>query len=90
VEPYAVPADVYSEAPHEGRGGWTWYTGAAGWLYRAGLEPDHRREPEGSLPRCIPGQPGRSPAPGRGARPPLRRRSRAPGPGGARIDASEG
>jgi cyclic beta-1,2-glucan synthetase len=38
VEPYAVPADVYSEAPHEGRGGWTWYTGAAGWLYRAGLE----------------------------------------------------
>ncbi len=38
VEPYAVPADVYSEAPHVGRGGWTWYTGAAGWLYRAGLE----------------------------------------------------
>jgi cyclic beta-1,2-glucan synthetase len=38
VEPYAVAADVYSEAPHEGRGGWTWYTGSAGWLYRAGLE----------------------------------------------------
>jgi cyclic beta-1,2-glucan synthetase len=38
VEPYAVPADVYSEPPHVGRGGWTWYTGAAGWLYRAGLE----------------------------------------------------
>ncbi|MEJ2541937.1 MAG: phosphorylase, partial [Gemmatimonadota bacterium] len=38
VEPYAVAADVYSEPPHEGRGGWTWYTGAAGWLYRAGLE----------------------------------------------------
>ncbi len=38
VEPYAIAADVYSEAPHEGRGGWTWYTGAAGWLYRAGLE----------------------------------------------------
>ena len=38
VEPYAVAADVYSENPHAGRGGWTWYTGAAGWLYRAGLE----------------------------------------------------
>lgn len=38
VEPYAVPADIYSIAPHDGRGGWTWYTGAAGWLYRAGLE----------------------------------------------------
>jgi cyclic beta-1,2-glucan synthetase len=38
VEPYAIAADVYSEPPHEGRGGWTWYTGAAGWLYRAGLE----------------------------------------------------
>ncbi len=38
VEPYVVAGDVYSEAPHAGRGGWTWYTGAAGWLYRAGLE----------------------------------------------------
>jgi cyclic beta-1,2-glucan synthetase len=38
VEPYAVAADVYSQPPHVGRGGWTWYTGAAGWLYRAGLE----------------------------------------------------
>jgi cyclic beta-1,2-glucan synthetase len=38
VEPYAVAADIYSEPPHIGRGGWTWYTGAAGWLYRAGLE----------------------------------------------------
>ncbi len=38
VEPYAVAADVYSEPPHVGRGGWTWYTGAAGWLYRLGLE----------------------------------------------------
>jgi cyclic beta-1,2-glucan synthetase len=38
VEPYAVAADVYSQPPHTGRGGWTWYTGAAGWLYRAGLE----------------------------------------------------
>ena len=38
VEPYVVAGDVYAEPPHTGRGGWTWYTGAAGWLYRAGLE----------------------------------------------------
>ena len=38
VEPYAVAADIYSEPPNAGRGGWTWYTGAAGWLYRLGLE----------------------------------------------------
>jgi cyclic beta-1,2-glucan synthetase len=38
VEPYVVAADVYSVAPHVGRGGWTWYTGAAGWMYRAGIE----------------------------------------------------
>ncbi len=38
VEPYVVAADVYSVAPHVGRGGWTWYTGSAGWMYRAGLE----------------------------------------------------
>jgi cyclic beta-1,2-glucan synthetase len=37
-EPYVISADVYSEFPHIGRGGWSWYTGAAGWLYRAGLE----------------------------------------------------
>lgn len=38
VEPYVVAADVYSTAPHEGRGGWTWYTGSAGWMHRAGIE----------------------------------------------------
>ncbi|SFC25087.1 cyclic beta-1,2-glucan synthetase [Polaromonas sp. OV174] len=38
VEPYVACADVYSVAPYIGRGGWTWYTGSAGWLYRAGLE----------------------------------------------------
>jgi cyclic beta-1,2-glucan glucanotransferase len=38
VEPYVVCADVYNAAPHVGRGGWTWYTGSAGWMYRAGLE----------------------------------------------------
>ncbi len=38
VEPYVMAADVYGEKPHRGRGGWTWYTGAAGWMYKAGLE----------------------------------------------------
>jgi cyclic beta-1,2-glucan synthetase len=38
VEPYVVAADVYSMPPHVGRGGWTWYTGSAGWLQRAGIE----------------------------------------------------
>ncbi len=38
VEPYVVAADVYSTAPHVGRGGWTWYTGSAGWMQRAGVE----------------------------------------------------
>ena len=37
-EPYVAAADVYAEYPHVGRGGWTWYTGSAGWMYRAGLE----------------------------------------------------
>ncbi len=38
VEPYVIAADVYSMPPHVGRGGWTWYTGSAGWMHRAGLE----------------------------------------------------
>ncbi len=38
VEPYVVAADVYSVAPHQGRGGWTWYTGSAGWMYRLLVE----------------------------------------------------
>ena len=38
VEPYVVCADVYGAAPHTGRGGWTWYTGAASWLYRVAIE----------------------------------------------------
>jgi cellobiose phosphorylase len=51
VEPYVVAADVYAVAPHVGRGGWTWYTGSAGWMYRllietllgVNLEGDHLR-----------------------------------------------
>jgi cyclic beta-1,2-glucan synthetase len=38
LEPYAMAADVYSQPPYTGRGGWSWYTGAAGWLHRAALE----------------------------------------------------
>ena len=38
VEPYVAVGDVYAVPPHNGRGGWTWYTGSAGWMYRAGLE----------------------------------------------------
>ena len=38
VEPYVVAADVYAVAPHNGRGGWTWYTGSAGWLYQLIIE----------------------------------------------------
>ncbi len=38
VEPYVSAGDVYSAEDHVGRGGWTWYSGSAGWLYRAGIE----------------------------------------------------
>ncbi|MBK5186911.1 MAG: hypothetical protein JJD97_01635, partial [Gemmatimonadaceae bacterium] len=38
VEPYVIAADVYGVAPHVGRGGWTWYTGSAGWMYRVAIE----------------------------------------------------
>lgn len=62
VEPYVVAADVYSVAPHEGRGGWTWYTGSAAWMYRAAVEGilglrregDHLRI-DPCLPRDWPG-----------------------------------
>ncbi len=38
AEPYVIAADVYGVRPHEGRGGWTWYTGSSGWMYRLGIE----------------------------------------------------
>jgi cyclic beta-1,2-glucan synthetase len=38
TEPYVMAGDVYARPPHAGRGGWSWYTGSAGWMYRAGLE----------------------------------------------------
>ncbi|MCC7411116.1 MAG: cyclic beta 1-2 glucan synthetase [Gammaproteobacteria bacterium] len=57
VEPYVMCADIYAASPHTGRGGWTWYTGAAGWMYRLTveallglhLELDHLR-----IAPCIP------------------------------------
>ena len=59
VEPYVMCADIYAAAPHTGRGGWTWYTGAAGWMYQLivetllglKLEVDHLR-----IAPCIPEQ----------------------------------
>jgi cellobiose phosphorylase len=38
IEPYIVAADIYAVAPHTGRGGWSWYTGSAGWMYRLIVE----------------------------------------------------
>ncbi|MGB5852959.1 MAG: glycosyl transferase family 36, partial [Rhodanobacter sp.] len=57
VEPYVVCADVYSVAPHVGRGGWTWYTGSAAWLYRAALEAllgFHRQGDRLRIDPCVP------------------------------------
>lgn len=38
LEPYVMSADIYSKFPHAGRGGWSWYTGSAGWMYQAGIQ----------------------------------------------------
>jgi cyclic beta-1,2-glucan synthetase len=57
VEPYVIAADVYSVAPHVGRGGWTWYTGSAAWMYRLGIEAILGLYREGQTLRidpCIP------------------------------------
>jgi cyclic beta-1,2-glucan synthetase len=57
VEPYVVAADIYATAPHVGRGGWTWYTGSAGLMQRAGIESILGLHVEGSslrLTPCIP------------------------------------
>ncbi len=59
VEPYVVAADVYSVAPNVGRGGWTWYTGAAGWMFRAGIEGIiglRRRGQRLRLAPCLPAE----------------------------------
>lgn len=57
VEPYVVAADIYSTPPHVGHGGWTWYTGSSGWLYRLGVEAILGFKLEGDQLRidpCIP------------------------------------
>ncbi len=59
VEPYVVAADVYAVAPHTGRGGWTWYTGAAGWMYRLIVESLLGLKREGDKLRfdpCLPAE----------------------------------
>ena len=57
LEPYAMAGDVYSHPPYEGRGGWSWYTGAAGWLHRAAVESIFGLEQEAHtlcLRPCLP------------------------------------
>jgi cyclic beta-1,2-glucan synthetase len=57
VEPYVVAADVYAHPMHVGRGGWTWYTGSAGWMYQAAIEGLLGLRREGATFRvdpCIP------------------------------------
>ncbi|KLD75981.1 cellobiose phosphorylase, partial [Xanthomonas hyacinthi DSM 19077] len=57
VEPYVLAADVYGVAPHVGRGGWTWYTGSAGWMYRLLVESLLGLQREGDslqLRPCLP------------------------------------
>jgi cyclic beta-1,2-glucan synthetase len=59
VEPYVLAADVYSREPHAGRGGWTWYTGSAGWLYRLITESFLGLHQEGNklkVTPCIPNE----------------------------------
>jgi cellobiose phosphorylase len=62
VEPYVVAADVYAVAPHTGRGGWTWYTGSAGWMYRLLIETLLGVNLEGDKLRLTPRLPKNWPA----------------------------
>jgi cyclic beta-1,2-glucan synthetase len=54
IEPYVVAGDVSSLPGNAGRGGWSWYTGSAGWMYRAGLESIKRRGASFEMDPCIP------------------------------------
>jgi cyclic beta-1,2-glucan synthetase len=54
VEPYVLAADVYAREPHAGRGGWTWYTGSAGWLYRLITESFLGLRQEGNKLKFVP------------------------------------
>jgi cellobiose phosphorylase len=58
VEPYSIAADIYSQAPLTGTGGWTGYTGSAGWMYRLGIQAILGLSREGDtlkIDPCIPG-----------------------------------
>jgi cellobiose phosphorylase len=57
IEPYVVAADVYGVEPHLGRGGWSWYTGSAGWMYRLILESLLGIRLEGERLRIVPVMP---------------------------------
>ncbi len=57
VEPYVIAADVYGAPPHTGQGGWTWYTGSSGWMYRLGIEAILGISKQGNILKidpCIP------------------------------------
>jgi cyclic beta-1,2-glucan synthetase len=58
AEPYVVSADVYTAPGHLGRGGWSWYTGSASWMYRVGLEGILGFRKEGNTLRLVPRAPG--------------------------------
>ena len=62
VEPYVVAADVYAVDPHVGRGGWTWYTGSAGWMYRLMVESLLGLRLQGNSLRLVPCIPAEWPA----------------------------
>jgi cyclic beta-1,2-glucan synthetase len=62
VEPYVVAGDVYAHPQHWGRGGWTWYTGSAGWMYRVGLEAILGLQREGKTFKVAPCIPARWPS----------------------------
>ena len=93
VEPYVVAADVYGVAPHVGRGGWTWYTGSAGWMLRVALESVLGLTVEGNarlrlcpcIPAAWPGFALRYRLPGDGATYDIRV-TRASGPTEATLD----
>jgi cyclic beta-1,2-glucan synthetase len=62
LEPYVMAGDVYSRAPHAGRGGWSWYTGSSGWMFRVGVEyilglrrRGHRLQIDPCIPASWPG-----------------------------------
>ena len=58
VEPYVIAADIYSAEKFPGRGGWTWYTGSAGWFYRVGITEILGLKKHGNLLSVSPAIPG--------------------------------